>query len=394
MRTDVKLGVVFALVLVLAAGGYFMSRGEKQTPISLAEQKPAVPDAKPQPSKPAPTRTASTPSKPGSPSRPSPKPATTAAPNSGVAGLPASRPANPVNNPATSPRVPVNTPAITSATESKTAATPPRTEPNGGIDPAANTAASPSPVPGPAFSGPANTSSAMPVDRESPRPLPSDAITSLASPASPQSGSSLPESPDRVAGALTPLANNPMSRTDGARTAQPPPTLTGTASPLPPGIKSATSAKPDAPVPVRIDNKDLANAAVETHRVQSGDSLTSLAETYYGDAKYAGFLAQANPKLADPNRLRIGMQINIPPLPANTERIASGGTPAPVSKPNELQTGSEKRTYTVKSGDSFYSIAKAQLGNASRWKELLALNNSVVNGDPTSLQPGQKLVLP
>jgi nucleoid-associated protein YgaU len=48
----------------------------------------------------------------------------------------------------------------------------------------------------------------------------------------------------------------------------------------------------------------------------------------------------------------------------------------------------------VKSGDSFYKIAKEQLGNAERWKELLALNKTLVNGDPSSLQPGQTLVLP
>jgi nucleoid-associated protein YgaU len=48
----------------------------------------------------------------------------------------------------------------------------------------------------------------------------------------------------------------------------------------------------------------------------------------------------------------------------------------------------------VKSGDSFYKIAKEQLGNAERWKELLDLNKTLVHGDPTQLQPGQTLVLP
>jgi len=48
----------------------------------------------------------------------------------------------------------------------------------------------------------------------------------------------------------------------------------------------------------------------------------------------------------------------------------------------------------VKPGDSLYRIAKDQLGNAERWKELLALNKAVIHGDPTQLQPGQTLVLP
>lgn len=131
--------------------------------------------------------------------------------------------------------------------------------------------------------------------------------------------------------------------------------------------------------------------AVETHKVQTGDSLTSLAQTYYGDTKYAKILADANPKLADPNRLKVGTLINIPPLPTNADALLAGTTGA---KAAEKVDASGKRTYTVKSGDSFYSIAKSQLGNPNRWKELLALNSSVVNGDPTSLQPGQRLVLP
>jgi len=72
--------------------------------------------------------------------------------------------------------------------------------------------------------------------------------------------------------------------------------------------------------------------------------------------------------------------------------VASTSTRPPWSASTGSAAG--KRTYKVKSGDSFYKIAKEQLGNAERWKELLALNKTLVNGDPSSLQPGQTLVLP
>jgi len=161
-------------------------------------------------------------------------------------------------------------------------------------------------------------------------------------------------------------------------------------STLPPGIRTAAP-KTDADLSKK---NDASSIATETHRVQTGDSLSFLAQTYYGDSKYAKFLADANPKLADPNNLKVGTQINIPPLPSDADARIGSATPAGKPGDKAVANANGKRVYTVKSGDSFYTIAKSQLGNASRWKELLAMNHTVVNGDPTALQPGQKLVLP
>jgi len=159
-------------------------------------------------------------------------------------------------------------------------------------------------------------------------------------------------------------------------------------------------AKPNPTTPIvekpqpsgaRLETKlDLGKAAADTHRVQPGDSLASLAQTYYGNAKYAGFLAESNPGISDPAKLALGATVKIPPLPSDIDtRMANA---APAKAPPSAPGG--KRTYKVKSGDSFYKIAKEQLGNAERWKELLALNKTLVHGDPTQLQPGQTLVLP
>lgn len=133
---------------------------------------------------------------------------------------------------------------------------------------------------------------------------------------------------------------------------------------------------------------------MDTHKVQVGDSLASLAQAYYGDSKYAKVLADANPKLGDPKQLKVGTVVNIPPLPADADAKTASGTSTTATKSGEKPSATGGKTYTVKAGDSFYSIAKSQLGNASRWKELLALNTATVKGDPTALQPGQRLVLP
>lgn len=135
-------------------------------------------------------------------------------------------------------------------------------------------------------------------------------------------------------------------------------------------------------------------AAVEKHRVQPGDSLAAIAIQYYGGERYTQLLIDANKQLADPNRLKIGDLINIPPAPKRatdaerrtTRRSTTGGR-APAQP-------SGQRTYTVQRGDSFYAIARDQLGDAGRWKELFELNRALVGGEPTALRVGQVLVLP
>ena len=75
----------------------------------------------------------------------------------------------------------------------------------------------------------------------------------------------------------------------------------------------------------------------------------------------------------------------------------------PDKKPNfsDVQSGSSStapsapggRTYTVVAGDSLSKIAKKLLGNASRWKEIHALNQDVIK-NPDLIHPGQVLKIP
>ncbi|MFJ2749501.1 LysM peptidoglycan-binding domain-containing protein [Streptomyces sp. NPDC087297] len=64
---------------------------------------------------------------------------------------------------------------------------------------------------------------------------------------------------------------------------------------------------------------------------------------------------------------------------------------APVAKPGPT---ARKRTYTVKAGDSLPSIARTELGNEARWRELYAMNRGVVGGNPDLVRPGMLLTLP
>ncbi len=64
---------------------------------------------------------------------------------------------------------------------------------------------------------------------------------------------------------------------------------------------------------------------------------------------------------------------------------------APVPKPVPT---AKKRTYTVKPGDSLPAIARHELGNEARWRELYAMNRGVVGSNPDLIQPGMVLTLP
>jgi nucleoid-associated protein YgaU len=61
-------------------------------------------------------------------------------------------------------------------------------------------------------------------------------------------------------------------------------------------------------------------------------------------------------------------------------------------KAREL-AAAKKRVYVVQPGDSLSKIAKAELGDASRWPEIFELNKDQIK-DPNVIHPGQELKMP
>lgn len=388
MRTDVKLGVVFALVLVLGTGVYFMFRGDGQAPIPLADSATNTPNAaqkpplsKPKPGTPAashltqgngPAKEGAAPAKP-TPNAPIRQPRSTVA--LGPNGQPATSPPAAGPTPTSPPNRPVVQPSTPpAAPETATSPTPGGATPT----PAANSPGAKERTAAPT-SGTDVSSHTMNEPTKTGTPGADSARGSGLAPltSSPSGTGSAPPTP--------PAANNTplVARPETSASKSAPPTVTPPVS-SPPVSERKTGAAVDS-----------TSAAVDTHRVQPGDTLSSLAQTYYGDSKYAKVLADVNPELGNPNSLRLGAVIKVPALPADANARIAG--PPRTDKPSTdapARAPDGKRYYTVKSGDSFYNIAKAQLGNAARWKELLSLNSALVHGDPTSLQPGQKLVLP
>jgi len=143
---------------------------------------------------------------------------------------------------------------------------------------------------------------------------------------------------------------------------------------------------------------DVAPPAARTYTVAAGDSLYRIAEKEFGPGKGGLWqrIADANPELRDPRRLKMGMKLVIPALepPAAPQpvRLADGETgPVPPQSPLTPPPAAAPRTYVVQAGDTLSTISQKTLGTSKKW-ELISKANGNVN--PTSLRIGQALTIP
>lgn len=86
-----------------------------------------------------------------------------------------------------------------------------------------------------------------------------------------------------------------------------------------------------------------------------------------------------------------------------TERVGLGGRPAPVilrspkksSAQADIKSGADRRrSYIVQRGDTLFDIARAALGDGSRWPEIFRLNREILDDDYNRLHPGTRLHVP
>ncbi|MBN1514419.1 MAG: LysM peptidoglycan-binding domain-containing protein [Phycisphaerae bacterium] len=333
MRKDVKIGLVLSLVAVVLAGWYFIGNGKDKT-VPMNDKVASAEGKTPAPAdaKPAPHRDTDRTRRP--------------AVSSG------NRP--PVRNRPTTPAVSDRSPA-----SDRIGATtlPPRTDrPESPIllsDVVAGDGAKPTTPAGP------------PVESE-----PSDSIGA----------------DKAVGGSVTPDVTPAK-----AETPEPPA--------APPAINGPKPTGPDTRGPLPLVGRTPRPAAgeqpgkVRTHRIGKGDTLAILAELFYGKQEYAEYLIRVNPGL-DPRRLVVGQEIVVPEVPGDLSaaNLAAKPQPAATDKPAAAPAPGG-RTYTVKSGDSFWRIADRELGDGNRWREVYELNKDQVS-TPDRLKVGQVIQLP
>lgn len=123
-------------------------------------------------------------------------------------------------------------------------------------------------------------------------------------------------------------------------------------------------------------------AGARRHRVESGETLSSIAVRYYGDASAWRRVAAANPGL-DVDRLAIGMVILVP--------AADASPVSPVAEPEVPASG---RTHVVAEGETLSSIAAEIYGDSSQWRRLYEANRAAIGSDPGAIRVGMQLVVP
>jgi len=145
------------------------------------------------------------------------------------------------------------------------------------------------------------------------------------------------------------------------------------------------------------------------YTVQRGDSTwETVAEKTLGDRKLASAVLRANP-LVSPDKLIPGRtRLKIPRDPKNIQGkvvheavtpVASGSaTATPASTGGSAPTATTApapaaRTHTVVKGETLSAIAQAELGSATRWREIYEVNKGVIP-DPDRLKLGTVLRIP
>lgn len=189
-----------------------------------------------------------------------------------------------------------------------------------------------------------------------------------------------------------------------------------------PGTRPVGTIGVDNPVPTPppgfqapLTGKPVSAGVEKMHPVQRGETLSAIAQRYYGDKSLAKQLTSYNAKRLSANgTIREGVTVRIPPRDvligaAVLDTNAAGRTDSPSTlKPEAPRTAAKPkasdkpvttaekpktgpRTYTIKKGDTLMTIASKELGSAKRWESLLIANPSL---DENSLRAGMTIKIP
>ena len=119
----------------------------------------------------------------------------------------------------------------------------------------------------------------------------------------------------------------------------------------------------------------------EIYEVKSGDTPSSIAAAWFGDANQVSLVLKANPNL-DPTQLQIGDTLRLPPKNFRLWTV--------VASPEE----GKPRIHIVQSGETLSHIAQAAYGQGSRWPEIYEANKTLIGADPKNLKVGMELRIP
>ena len=131
------------------------------------------------------------------------------------------------------------------------------------------------------------------------------------------------------------------------------------------------------------------------HTVQEDESISTLAERYYGDYRKFHFIAEYN-ELEDATQVRVGQEIKIPviegvPIIADPAEIKMDPGEKAEPLPGEVITVKRYIIHTVQPEETLSKLAQMYYGDLSKF-DVIAQFNDILDG--TSLRVGQELKIP
>lgn len=147
-----------------------------------------------------------------------------------------------------------------------------------------------------------------------------------------------------------------------------------------PPTTSHTGSPPPAAKPLR------------RYRVKPGDTLYGIAAAQYGraDATIVKAIFDTNRAvLSDPDSLKAGAEIALPAVD-DVEQTRTISPPATAGRRDDTPGF---RWYQIRKNDRYITIARRQLGDPSRWREIFELNKDKFP-DPQRIREGVRIKIP
>jgi tetratricopeptide (TPR) repeat protein len=131
------------------------------------------------------------------------------------------------------------------------------------------------------------------------------------------------------------------------------------------------------------------------HTVQADETISTLADRYYGDYRKFHFIAEYN-ELKDATQVIVGQEIKIPviegvPIIADPAAIQTDSAETAEALPGEIITVKRFVTHTVQPEETLSKLAEKYYGDYSKF-DVIAKFNDILDG--ASLRVGQKLKIP
>lgn len=131
------------------------------------------------------------------------------------------------------------------------------------------------------------------------------------------------------------------------------------------------------------------------HTLQPDESISTLAQRYYGDYRKFHLISQYN-ELEDATRVTVGQEIKIPvlegiPIIAEPSEVRTDSGQVPQALTDEIIMVKSYITHVVQPGDSLSKLARTYYGDYNKF-DLIAKFNDI--DDLTSVRLGQEIKIP